>query len=90
MRRLQLTRLSLTRSQDQGSFVGDRCPVCEADGRVGVIGVYAVKRQAGMVVRYLECRACGWKPNGNKMVSPDPDYKPRDNGQRRLPFDDPD
>lgn len=88
-RRLQLTRLALNRSQAQGSFVGDRCPVCEADHKPGVIGVYTIKREAGRVIRYLECKLCGWKPDDNKWVVADPDFKGDLKGQKRLPFDEP-
>lgn len=87
MQRLQLTRLGLNRSQDQGSFVGDRCPVCQEAGKAGVIGVYTTKREAGKVIRYLQCKLCGWKPNDNKWVEVDPAFKGDLRGQKRLPFD---
>jgi len=83
MRRLQLTRLSLTRSTDRGSFVGDRCPECGQ----GVIGVYTTRREAGKIIRYLSCRECGWKPTDNKIVETDPNFTGDLKGQKRFDFD---
>jgi len=90
MRRLQLTRLAIGRAQDGGTFVGDACPVCRDAGREGVIGVYTIRRERGKIIRYLGCKACGWKPDDNKWVEDDPSFVGDARGQKRLPFDDPD
>ena len=85
--RLQLTRLSLQRPADNGSFVGDRCgrPECRDErGRPGVLGVYAIKHEGGNTIRYLSCNVCGWKPEDNKLVTRDEGYSRDVPGQRML------
>lgn len=91
--RLQLTRLVLLRPQDGGSFVGDPCQrigCVDSLGRHAVLGVYSVRRSSGMVIRYLSCNVCGWRPEDNKFVVPDPDRDRDLPGQRYLFENDPD
>lgn len=41
-------------------FVPRQCPACQAfTGSQNYTRVYAVKREAGMVVRYCKCGYCG-------------------------------
>lgn len=53
-----------------------------------MIGVYTIKHKAGKIIRYLECKTCGWKPENNKWIEDDPAYVGDLKGQKRLRFDD--
>lgn len=75
MTRLQISRLRLARTAS-GTGVGMLCPQhCQANGRSGRIGVYSIHHKTGFTTRYLQCRVCGWKPEPNKLVEPDPEYR---------------
>lgn len=69
MRRLKLTRLVFEEraSIPIRSLPGD---ACSERGCTGELVVYSTKIEAGMRIRYLECSACGHKPDDNKWVVP--------------------
>lgn len=63
-RRLRLMRPAYTRSP-AAALPGDPCGCPEC---TGAIGVYTTRRSEDSVTRYLECRACKWKPPNNKLI----------------------
>lgn len=52
------------------------CPRCRADRRLTpagnppVIQVLNTEADGGTRIRYLGCRACGYRPKGNKRIVP--------------------
>lgn len=62
MIKLELTRLSTLRTGDP--FPGDECRHKKCQGR---IGVYCTKQLDGWTVRFLHCKACGDRPQKNKL-----------------------
>lgn len=50
------------------------CPRCQADrrftpaGKRPVIQVVNTEADGGARIRYLGCRACGYRPKGNKRI----------------------
>lgn len=69
---LEKTREPIPR-KDPEYFIGDDCPThCQGEnGQPGRIGVYTVRRQGGLVIRYLCCKVCRWKPPNNKLILPE-------------------
>lgn len=69
MKRLNLARLSRITRSAASTHYGDPCPCANCCGH---IGVYCTQHAGGSVIRWLECKSCGWKPPDSKWVSSPP------------------
>lgn len=65
--RLHLVRISRESRPEGAAHYGDSCPQCRGD-----VGVYCTRHSGQRTIRYLACRACGWKPPDSKLVTSDP------------------
>lgn len=65
MRRLNLTRLALSRGN--GTLPGDRCG---REGCRGSIHIYCTQHSESATTRWLACNSCNFKPTDTKWVVP--------------------
>lgn len=63
---------SETQSRVLRSLPGDVCELAVDNGCDGKLFVYSSHNVDGWRVRYLECSACGHKPDDSKWAVPEP------------------